>query len=63
MVVVDILKSRYNRGKEGRISFFRKLLPDSPAGCLIYDGDLEFKGEEAQVINFRKIGKELFSET
>jgi predicted AAA+ superfamily ATPase len=105
MVVVDILKSRYNRGKEGRLSFFRdhhgnevdlllpfpgsgsgplpveikssrtyrsdflnglayfrKLLPDAPAGCLIYDGDLEFKGEEGQVINFRKITGSSFRE-
>ena len=104
MVVVDILKARYNRGKEGGLSFFRdhhgnevdllmpspgsansslpveikssrtyrsdflkglayfrKLLPDAPPGSLIYDGDLEFEGEEGKVINFRRIAEGLFT--
>lgn len=104
MVVVDILKARYNRGKEAglfffrdhhgnevdllvpspssphspipveikssrtyhgdflkSLAYFRKLLPDAPAGYLVYDGDLEFTGEEGRAVNFRRINSGFLS--
>ena len=100
MVIVDILKHRYNQGKEAGLFFFRdhhgnevdllvpstgkkitsipveikssrtyrsdflkgityfkKLVPESPPGLLIYDGDLEFENPEGSALNFRNTGE------